>query len=188
MTSDSSQSLPPWRVRLRGAREREGRQPTSRWLQLATVGLDGTPRVRTLVFRGWQGSDRLELYTDARSEKFEELLQQPRVEVCWLLTKAKQQYRLRGTWLPQEQTIHAERWTTLSPRGRALWGWPAPGQPLERDAAFPSELDDSTDCPQHFVVLQLQINRAELLDLSRHPHQRIRWSRDDDWQEHPLNP
>ena len=49
MTSDRPSDLPPWRARLRGAREREGRQPTGRWLQLATIGLDGTPRVRTLV-------------------------------------------------------------------------------------------------------------------------------------------
>ena len=89
VSSSSDSPLPPWRARLRGAREREGRQPTARWLQLATTGLDGTPRVRTLVFRGWAGSDRLELYTDARSTKFEELMQHPQVELCWLLPKAK---------------------------------------------------------------------------------------------------
>ena len=43
--------LPPWRALLRGAREREGRAPQARWLQLASVAADGTPRVRTLVSR-----------------------------------------------------------------------------------------------------------------------------------------
>ena len=188
MTSDSPQSLPPWRARLRGAREREGRQPTARWLQLATLGLDGTPRVRTLVFRGLQGSDRLELYTDGRSEKYQELTQLPHVELCWLMPKAKQQYRLRGSWLQDEPAPHSARWENLSARGRALWGWPAPGQPFEPEANFPAELDATAERPQHFVVLQLQINRAELLDLNRHPHQRILWCRDDDWREQPLNP
>ena len=47
--------LPPWRPLLRGARQREGRSPQARWLQLATLGCDGAPRVRTLVFRGWAG-------------------------------------------------------------------------------------------------------------------------------------
>jgi len=44
--------LPPWRPLLRAARQREGRAPQARWLQLASVARDGSPRVRTLVFRG----------------------------------------------------------------------------------------------------------------------------------------
>ena len=51
----SAEPLPPWRPLLRGAREREGRDPRARWLQLASVAADGSPRVRTLVFRGWAG-------------------------------------------------------------------------------------------------------------------------------------
>ena len=47
-------SLPPWRPLLQAALQREGRFSNSRWLQLATVASDGTPRVRTLVFRGCQ--------------------------------------------------------------------------------------------------------------------------------------
>ena len=66
-------SLPPWRPLLRGARQREGRAAGSGWLQLASVAHDGTPRVRTLVFRGWTPSGDLELLTDARSEKPAEL-------------------------------------------------------------------------------------------------------------------
>ena len=180
-SSGTTSTLPPWRPLLKGAREREGRQPAARWLQLATTGLDGTPRVRTLVFRGWHGGDRLELYTDTRSAKFEELMQQPQVELCWLLPKAKQQYRFRAKWLREEQNNNAERWQNLSPQGRALWGWPPPGLPLERDADFPEQLDDSVALPENFLVVQLQINRVERLHLTHHPHQsssrhqRVRW-------------
>ena len=92
--------LPPWRPLIRAAQQREGRSPAARWLQLATVALDGTPRVRTLVFRGWGGPDQLDLLTDARSAKAPELEQQPAMEICWLMPKAKQQFRLRGCWQP----------------------------------------------------------------------------------------
>ena len=95
MTTVMDGALPPWRQRLRGAIKREGRQGSARWLQLATVASDGTPRVRTLVFRGWSEADQLELYTDGRSSKTSELSHQPQVELCWLLSKARQQYRLR---------------------------------------------------------------------------------------------
>mgnify|MGYP003336464707 FL=1 len=83
--------LPPWRPLIRAAQQREGRSPAARWLQLATVAPDGTPRVRTLVFRGWGGPDQLDLLTDARSSKAPELEQQPAMEICWLMPKAKQQ-------------------------------------------------------------------------------------------------
>ena len=69
--------LPPWRPLLRAARQREGRSPAARWLELATVAADGTPRVRTLVFRGWAEAAVLDLLTDGRSAKVAELEQQP---------------------------------------------------------------------------------------------------------------
>ena len=82
--------FPVWRQRLRAAQQREGRSPSSRWLQLASVALDGTARVRTLVFRGWCGDRQLNLYTDQRSAKCDELRHQPHVELCWLMPKAKE--------------------------------------------------------------------------------------------------
>ena len=97
-----SEALPPWRPLLRAARQREGRSPQARWLQLATLGRDGAPRVRTLVFRGWGGPAQLDLLTDARSSKSIELQAEPRVELCWLLPKARAQFRLRGQRLAME--------------------------------------------------------------------------------------
>lgn len=89
-------ALPPWRRLLRTALEREGRSAAARWLQLATVGLDGSPRVRTLVFRSWADGAVLDLLTDGRCANYAELRQQPAVELCWLLPKARCQFRLRG--------------------------------------------------------------------------------------------
>ena len=188
MTTVRDGALPPWRQRLRGARQREGRQVSARWLQLATVASDGTPRVRTLVFRGWSGADQLELYTDARSNKTTELKYQPQVELCWLLSKARQQYRLRGTTALMTPRDGVVQWRALSPSGRALWGWPQPGQPFDSEASFPPELTEDTPIPEHFLVMQISIQQVELLDLSHHPHQRLRWRLEDGWQEQRLNP
>ena len=80
-------TIPAWRQLLRGARQREGRSASARWVQLATVSAGGEPRVRTLVFRGWAGDEQLDLYSDSRSSKADELNVQPSVEVCWLLPK-----------------------------------------------------------------------------------------------------
>ena len=177
---------------LRGARQREGRSPQARWLQLATLGLDGAPRVRTLVFRGWSGPALLDLLTDRRSSKSSELQQEPRVELCWLLPKARSQFRLRGqrlALLPEpDLEARQQHWQQLNPGARALWGWPEPGAPFEREAAFPSELADGTAMPGSFELVRIEVLEVELLDLKGHPHQRRRWRADQEWCEERLNP
>jgi pyridoxamine 5'-phosphate oxidase len=187
-----AEPLPPWRPLLRGAREREGRSPQARWLQLATVAADGSPRVRTLVFRGWAGASQFDLLTDGRSAKGAELRAQPAVELCWLLPRARCQFRLRGAAvaLPAEQE-RAERerhWQALTPEGRALWGWPPPGEPLDPLAPFPKALAAETPLPEAFRLLRIDLAQVELLELVGQPHRRRRWRAASGWREEPLNP
>ena len=184
--------LPPWRALLRGARQREGRAPQARWLQLASVAADGTPRVRTLVFRGWAGPAALDLLTDARSAKPAELALQPAVELCWLLPRARAQFRLRG-WrqeLPAALELQEcqRHWQALTQGGRAVWGWPSPGAPLDPEAPFPSELPDGAPLPEHFQLLRIALSQVELVELTAQPHRRRRWRVETRWSEESLNP
>lgn len=184
--------LPPWRPLLRGARQREGRSPQARWLQLATVAGDGTPRVRTLVFRGWAAAARLDLLTDGRSAKAGELRQQPAVELCWLLPRARCQFRLRGALeaLPPalEEAERERHWQALTPEGRALWGWPPPGAPLDAAAPFPAALAAEMPVPEGFRLLRIAVAQVELLELGGQPHRRRRWRAATGWLEELLNP
>lgn len=184
--------LPPWRPLLRSARDREGRAPQARWLQLATVARDGTPRVRTLVFRGWAGPDGLDLLTDGRSAKADELAGQGAVELCWLLPRARCQFRLRGRRQaldPELELRERQRhWRALSPAGRAVWAWPSPGLPLQAHAAFPAELADGAPLPDHLLLLRIALEQVDLLELGPHPHRRRRWRASCGWTEEPLNP
>jgi hypothetical protein len=50
--------LPSWRPFSEAPESVRGRSPQARWLQLATVAADGTPRVRTLLFRAGPGPRR----------------------------------------------------------------------------------------------------------------------------------
>ena len=185
-------TLPPWRSLLRGAREREGRSPAARWLQLATVAPDGTPRVRTLVFRGWADGAAMDLLTDGRSAKSAELRQQPAVELCWLLPKARCQFRLRGAVLTLPADVEGEarqrHWQELPPSARALWAWPEPGAPRQPEAVFPSEIGDGVPLPCHFQLLRIALSQVELLQLTDKPHRRSRWRLEAGWLEEPLNP
>jgi pyridoxamine 5'-phosphate oxidase len=161
-------------------------------LQLASVGLDGTPRLRTLVFRGWASGSALDLLTDGRSAKAAELAQQPAVELLWLLPRARCQFRLRGrlAQLPDELLARerARHWRELSPSARSLWAWPEPGALLQGDAPFPTELNAEEPIPAHFRLLRIAPAQVELLELGEHPHRRRCWRQEDGWRERRLNP
>ena len=194
MSSDheTAMSLPPWRSLLRGARQREGRFPGATWLQLATTAEDGTPRVRTLVFRGWNSRGELELLTDVRSEKSSQLLSQQRVELCWLFRKAKEQFRLRGTALlvtaEQEPEALLDHWQRLSPSGRMVWAWPSPGDPFDAQGPWPQQVADDEPISSHLLIMRVVLERVEQLDLKPHPHLRRSWELRDGWCEQRLNP
>ena len=75
--------MPPWLLQVSDAQRKESKFDSSRWIQLATLGLDNTPRVRSVVFRGWIKSCEMMIYADRRSQKYSELDSNNNVEVCW---------------------------------------------------------------------------------------------------------
>ncbi len=184
--------LPPWRQLLTAARKREGRSPGGGWLQLASVALDGCPRVRTLVFRSWSAASTLDLLTDARSEKCLEIESMAEVELCWLFRKAREQFRLRGTARlvsPTEESLALDQhWKRLKPTGRSVWAWPPPGDPFDPQGPWPQEVSDDSGIPEHLRLLQIELHHVEQLDLKPHPHLRRLWTSATQWQEQRLNP
>ena len=50
-------------------------------VQLSTIGLDNSPRVRSVVFRGWTDSYEMKILTDKRSQKNFELKSNNQVEI-----------------------------------------------------------------------------------------------------------
>lgn len=120
------------------------------------------------------------------------LERQPAVELCWLLPRARCQFRLRGLRLNLPVEVEGQErqrhWQALTPAGRALWAWPEPGAPLEAGADYPAELGEEAPLPAHLVLLRLAVDQVDLLELQGHPHRRRRWRADQDWREEPLNP
>lgn len=88
-------SEPKWLKLIKSCLRTEGSSPASKFMQLATLTLEGEASVRTVVFRGWHesklsiGEDTnankvsLKVITDARSEKMPALKKHPWAEICW---------------------------------------------------------------------------------------------------------
>ncbi|KAG1237486.1 hypothetical protein G6F68_004276 [Rhizopus microsporus] len=82
------------------------RRLSASYASLATVRLDSTPAVRTVVMRGFVAehhkeetgltSDLLVITTDKRTEKIKEIENNPNVEINWYMSGTVSQFRIRG--------------------------------------------------------------------------------------------
>ncbi|MFK8182750.1 MAG: Npun_F5749 family FMN-dependent PPOX-type flavoprotein [Phormidesmis sp.] len=153
------EALAPWRSPLSRALHRNRAVPFCRYLQLATLKLDGTPANRTVVFRGFlNGTNALMFISDFRSEKTAQIQQNPNAEACWYFTKTREQFRLAGqlTLVTAQgkqnndtehnaltlQTARQNIWQTISDNARIQFTWPYPKAP--RSANRPSLEEVST--------------------------------------------
>lgn len=160
---------PPWRARIEQALTVGADLPASRYLQLATLGLDGAPRNRTVVFRGFGPGHSLLLLTHRGSSKCAELKRAPRAELAWYLPCTREQFRLavtaacHGADAPREwQQLRRQLWTARGAAGQVEWLGMLPARPLAEP------VDD-------FVLLDCQVHAVDHLELACDPHRQQAW-------------
>ncbi len=149
---------------------------------LATVGLEGTPKLRTVVLRGWDADARiLRIHTDRRSPKAAELAANPAAAVHVYDPARKLQLRLDGT-----ATLHADdaaagaAWDATRPMSRICYQVTgAPGSPVDGPAAVAFDADATGEGADHFLVLRIAISRIEWLYLAHEGHRRAAFAWDD---------
>jgi hypothetical protein len=91
--------------------------PEHKYIQIATVS-DGSPRCRTVVFRGFQETNLL-IFTDKNSEKIKELVMNPKAEICWYFPISREQYRIRGqVSISNDSELVLNSWKSLSDNAR----------------------------------------------------------------------
>ncbi|MBP0600776.1 pyridoxamine 5'-phosphate oxidase family protein [Herbaspirillum sp. LeCh32-8] len=152
-----------------------GLSPFTMW-QLASVGLDGAPQVRTVVLRGIdRASGTLLLHTDLRSAKVAELRRDPRLSLVVCDLPNFRQIRIEG-----RATIHADdeltraAWAANRPHSLILYQTPhAPGTPVGTPEAahVPAGVDPAAGYV-NFAVVAVSLSRIEYLDISPGAHRR----------------
>lgn len=194
-----SSSLAPWRSPLSRALHRNRSSADSRYLQLATVRLDGRPANRTIVFRGFlEDTNQLKFVVDARSDKIAEIKHQPWAEACWYFPSTREQFRLYGTLTlvhndyPGSTLRQARQksWQELSDKARLQFVWPQPGEPRTESAAFEvSQLDADQPLP-NFCLLLLEPVQVDHLELRGEPQNRWIHQLDGEqtWSTQAVNP
>eukprot|EP00392_Amoebophrya_sp_AT5.2_P006052 g6062.t1 len=153
MSSSSSRAatgrpLLNWRERIEYSMKEGRKARGGNFVQLATVDPDRNPRVRTVVFRGFEklesSAEALKMITDARSEKAQHLAQNPKGELLWWFPQTNEQYRIFGkcelygggstNGTRNSQLVDAQ-WKTTSDSTREQFFWPCPGAAFEGETA-----------------------------------------------------
>lgn len=165
------------------------------FLQLATIELDGSPQLRTIVVRGWDRERAaISFVTDMRSPKVAEILRDPRVSLVGFDGEKAVQLRLSGiASVVADEAARKSMWDTLRHRTLVLFDAPfAPGTLIDdagRPLAQMPDDDGSADPYDRFAVLDVAIDRAEWLDLAAEPHERRRFiRRENGWDAVRLTP
>ncbi len=170
-----------WRLLARGVADRRAALHT---VQLATLGLDGAPRLRTVVLRGVDpAAGTLRVHTDARSSKVAELAAEPRVELHGYDARAKIQLRLRGL-----AEVHAAgpvadaAWAATGQGSRASYRAPVPpGSPITAPVDGEPVAGDGPEAGREaFRAITVTVARLEWLYLAARGHRRAAFLRDGD--------
>ncbi|KAB1219661.1 Pyridoxine/pyridoxamine 5'-phosphate oxidase 2 [Morella rubra] len=163
-----------WKQLLLNALESNSHLKHSSFFQLATVGSSGRPSNRTVVFRGFQeNSDKIQINTDCRTHKVEELKHCPFAEICWYFTDSWEQFRINGridivdASDPDLKKVQQREisWFASSLKSRLQYLGPSPGLPClskEPDQEF---LDPSAGPDGAFCLLVLDPDQVDYLNL-----------------------
>lgn len=177
--------LAPWREPLARALHRNRALAYARYGQLATVGLNGRPANRTVVFRGFRaGGNGLLFVCDRRSQKLPELQRSPWAELCWYFPKTREQFRLGGRVAIAGAGVvgtgggalgegdRQTAWQSLSDAARESFYWPTPGAARSDPAVFFNLVPDPEVPPDSFVLLVLEPDQVDHLELRGEPQNR----------------
>lgn len=167
-----------WRLLAAGEEERRSAFHTP---ALATLGLDGRPRLRTVVLRGADAPTRsVRFHCDRRSQKLAEIGRDRRVGLHVYDAPAKLQLRLEGlAAVHVDDGVAAEVWTASRPMSRATYAVsPGPGTVIAAGGAYatPGTDADRDGGRANFAAVTVEARVVEFLSLAHEGHRRARFT------------
>ncbi|WP_321817649.1 MULTISPECIES: pyridoxamine 5'-phosphate oxidase family protein [unclassified Paraburkholderia] len=159
-----------------------GHQPF-KVMQAATIALDGSPDVRSVVLRTVSESENLiTFHTDLRSPKIAQLRQWPRIALAGVDAARNVQIRVAGeVRIVDEGDAKRAAWQRSRQQSLIVYRTVlAPGTPIDQPADAFAEPRPTPDAGfEHFCVVDIRPDALDWLDLSAADgHQRARFVRE----------
>jgi hypothetical protein len=150
-------------------------------VQVATSGLDGRPKARTVVLRRADRSRRIiRFHTDARSAKVDEIARNPFAEIHAYDPAVKIQIRMSGSAsvhsAPEDEVAAA--WNASRSVSRNCYRMePGPGEPITSggDYTLPSASGESDIGLARFRTVVTAIDSIEVVTLAHNANRRARF-------------
>ncbi len=141
---------------------------------LGTVGVDGQPRLRTVVLRGFDpAARRLVVHSDVRAGKIAEIGRDARVMLHVWDEGGQVQVQAGGTAVVQTGAAARAEWERLHPGSRATYRVRLmPGTALDDPAVADADLVDEEAAFANFAVIGVQMTGLEWLHLGKDGHRR----------------
>ncbi|KMZ59628.1 Pyridoxal 5'-phosphate synthase [Zostera marina] len=166
----------PWKQLLLTALDSNSHLKHANFIQIATVGFNGKPSNRTVVFRGFSGnSDKFQINTDLRTNKVEDIKHCPFAEVCWYFTETWEQFRINGkidiidglNSSPLKLQQRETAWFESSLKSRSQYLGNAPGFPsiYDETSMKQTNLNPSTGPVDAFCLLVFDPEKVDYLNL-----------------------
>jgi len=170
-----------WRLVIRGTVDKKSpaRHPT-----LGTSGLFGMPELRTIVLRyADQMAAKLEVHTDFKSRKIEELKMNPKVGLHIWFPKNKLQVRFKAvSKIKTGETLRKE-WDKVPYNSRISYGTlPAPGTSISTPFSYKKPANF-----ERFCIIEVKIEKMDLTHLGTR-HTRALFTRESKWSGNWLAP
>jgi pyridoxamine 5'-phosphate oxidase len=139
---------------------------------VATIGLTGMPRIRTVILRAADSVEgALRFHTDVRSEKCRDLAANPLVSVVFYDEPSRTQVRVEGTaTLHSDDHLADASWKAAQPMSKITYAiMPEPGLAIESPdmISMPEPQTDVEWARKHFVVVKVQIQTLQWLYLKQ---------------------
>ena len=149
-----------------------------------TAGLKGMPELRTVVLRqANQIAATLEVHTDLKSKKVEELRLSPKVGLHIWFPKNKLQIRLKAVSEIKTGETLRKKWDKVPYNSRISYGTrPAPGTSISTSFSYEKPANF-----ERFCVIEVKIEEMDLTPLGTR-HTRALFTRESKWSGNWLAP
>lgn len=137
---------------------------------VATIGVTGKPRIRTVILRAAESLDgSIRFHADVRSQKCQDIAANANVSAVFYDQPSRTQVRVEGL-----ATLHAAgdladaSWKSAQPMSKIIYGiMPAPGSVVESpdEVAMPAPQTDVEWARENFVVVKVEVHNLQWLYL-----------------------